>query len=759
MKSLLVCASVAMVAIAGAQPAAWESRGIGGGGALFAPSFSPHNASVFTIATDMSALFRSTNQGASYDVVPFTEIQGNRLAMVQYTSDPLIAFCMDYTVIDGVDLVRPTKSTDGGVTWTPLAAEPTDGEAFGMWVDPTSATRLLVASYNALYISTDGGASFQQRFSFANDGNGLYVGGVFWDGADIYVGCNAGLLHSTDSGATFPASAVAGIPAGRRILSMCGAREGGTARLFATATAENTYGGMLIEDIFWQHQDVYTLDLGAASWTLRTAGLPTDPQDGLALIACAVNDIDTAFVSGQRGSVGELPMIFKTTNGGANWGSVFTDANNANTATGWGGDGGDRGWFYDGGPVGFAVAPNNPQFVAFSGYGFVHLSTDGGGTWRQAYVNPADQNPPNADTPPGRDYRGIGLEDTSVWNLTWFDSNILWGNSTDIRGIRSTDGGASWSFGYTGHTQNTSYQTVVHPTTGVGYMASSTVHDIYQTTYLTDARLNGGDGQVNFTTNKGATWQLLRDFNNPVIDVALDPNNPTRLYASVIDSVEGGIYVSDNIDQGASSTWTKLANPPRTEGHPFIIRVLNDGTLAVSYSARRTNVFTQSSGVFVSDNDGASWADRSHANMTYYVKDLIIDPHDAAQNTWYAGVWSGYGGPLSTNNQAGGLYRTTNRGVNWTRIWESHRVSSIGIHPTKPNWAYVTTEAEGLWHTINLTDPTPTLTQVAGFPFREPKRVAWNPFDPGEVWIASFGNALRVGREVDGSTASGWSVH
>ena len=40
----------------------------------------------------------------------------------------------------------------------------------------------------------------------------------------------------------------------------------------------------------------------------------------------------------------------------------------------------------------------------------------------------------------------------------------------------------------------------------------------------------------------------------------------------------------------AASTWTKVTNPPRTEGHPFNVVVLNDGTLVATYSARRATV-------------------------------------------------------------------------------------------------------------------------------------------------------------------------
>ena len=45
--------------------------------------------------------------------------------------------------------------------------------------------------------------------------------------------------------------------------------------------------------------------------------------------------------------------------------------------------------------------------------------------------------------------------------------------------------------------------------------------------------------------------------------------------------------VTNNLSAGTASTWTKLPNPPRTEGHPYNIKVLNDGSVVVTYSGRR----------------------------------------------------------------------------------------------------------------------------------------------------------------------------
>ena len=44
-----------------------------------------------------------------------------------------------------------------------------------------------------------------------------------------------------------------------------------------------------------------------------------------------------------------------------------------------------------------------------------------------------------------------------------------------------------------------------------------------------------------------------------------------------------------------------------------------------------------------------------------------------------------------TNNEAGGLYRTTDRGQTWTRLNELYRVSSCTIDPGNPHIVWVGT--------------------------------------------------------------------
>ncbi|MGO8701393.1 MAG: hypothetical protein ACLQVY_27220 [Limisphaerales bacterium] len=722
-----------------AQPAEWNSRGPGGGGALFAPSFSPFSPGEMYLACDMSEVFHSTNYGQGWSVVDFRQIEGGRQAIVQFTSNPNIRYSIDYSD----DSTTPARSVDGGATWQPLANDPTGGGAFALFADPGATNRLIVSDYSNVYFSSDAGNTFNVEFTEAN---GCYVAGAFFDGAAIFVGTEFGLLVSTNNGATFSLAAGGIDTNNEAIFSFAGAKQGGVTRFFATTLhPADVFPGLLIEEVYDSYLNVYTLDWGQPNWIVATNGISA--QDDPVFVAMARNDISTVYIAGQQNDDYGYPALYKTANGGARWELSLLVTNNQNVFTGWEGNHGDSDWGYGGGALGLAVAPNDAAKVAFSDLGFIHLSTNGGAYWQQAYVNPADQNPTNAPTPKGGNYHGIGLEPTSCWAVAWADSNHVVAGYTDIKGAISADGGNSWSFGYKGDAYNTMYSCVKNPSNGMLYAAVSSVHDMYQSTHLTDASIGNASGGVLFSTNTGVTWVMMTNFSSPVIWVELDPVNPDRLFASVIstNTSRAGIYVSTNIQMAAAASWQRLAPPPRTQGRPFNIHPLKDGSLVCTYSGRRAGSpqgFTASSGVFFSADGGSSWTDRSDAKMDYWTMDLVVDPNDSAQNTWFVGVYSGWGGPP---NGLGGLYKTTNRGLAWTQLRSDDGVTSCAINPLNANELYVTTETEGLLFSSNIRSATPTLTQVTNYPFAQPQRVFFNPYNPAEAWVTSFGNGIRVG--------------
>lgn len=662
-KLILSCVLILVSCVSHSQPTSFSSRGIGGGGALFSLSINPSNNNEYFISCDMGELFHTTDYGVTYSQVNYTELIGGHNSKVCFTSTAGLLYSISYANNE----IVPMKSTDNGVTWAALAGNPDNTEeTFSIDADFNNPNRVIISYYGSIYFSSNGGTTFTNIHT-ALSASGNTVGGVFFDGVNIYIGTNDGVLVSTTSGVSWTTATITGLPASERIWSFAGAKSGATTRFFCiTADVADLYVGIVGSYYYNYAKGVYSVDYGAGNWLPKMTGISVG-TDFPMFVSMATTDINTVYLAGSNTS--SEPDILKTTTAGSAWSHVFNTVNNLNINTGWSGQGGDRGWTYGECPFGLAVAPNNVNNVIFGDFGFVHKTSNGGTTWQQGYLNPAGQHAVNTLTPPYASYQSCGIENTTCWQVHWIDANNMWSCFSDIRGIRSTDAGSSWSFNYTGNSANSTYRVVQHPSTGTLFAGCSNIHDMYQSTRLADAQLDATDlnGKIIYSTNNGLTWQDLKVFSHPVFWIALDPTNPNIAYASVIHYSGGvglgGIYKTTNLNLLAGSTWTLLPSPPRTEKHPASIVVLNDGSVVATYSGRRTTAFTASSGTFV--YNGSSWTDVSDPGMYYWTKDIVVDPNDATQNTWYVCVFSGWGGPP---NGLGGIYKTTNRGSSWTKL-------------------------------------------------------------------------------------------
>lgn len=766
---LIVLLFFAVSIITYGQPANFYPRGIGGGGALFFPSINPSNDNDFYVSCDMSELFHSTDFGKTYSQIVFQKLQVFNTSTYEFTNDVNIA----YSNFNDGNSGYPVKTIDAGTTWTNLNAYnvSTYGNVYSMKANYNNPLQLLVGAYGDILFSNDGGSSFSLVKHAANNGVGLIIAGVFWDGLNIYIGTNEGIIYSTNGGTSFSLMPVTGITAGQVIWSFSGAKSGSNTRFVCiAANAANVYNGIMPWDYYNFAKAVYVMDNANGTWIPKSSGI-TFFNDFVMYASMAWNDINTIYLGGHDNSLGG-PLVYRSQDGGTTWAKKFNTTNNANIITAWEGYNGDKTWGWSETCFGISVAPNNSNKVMFANYSNVQLSSDGGNNWKQAYVNSSDQHVAGVSTPKNQAYHSIGLENTTCWQVHWQDANNMMACFSDIGGIRSTDAGTSWGFLYSGFSVNSLYR-IAKGSNGTMYGGCSNIHDMYQSTRLADAQLDAGDGngKIVYSTTNGTSWTTLHTFNHPVFWLAIDPNNQNTMYASVIHfggtqgSQAGGIYRTNDLNNLAGSSWTKLPNPPRTEGHPATIVVLNDGKVVCTFSGRRNSggTFTASSGVFVYDPAGNSWTDLSSTGMYYWTKDIIIDPNDATQNTWYVCVFSGWGG---APNGLGGLYKTTNRGGNWTKLTGSQfdRVTSITFNPQDSSHAYLTTETQGLWLSANINIPIPSWALVPGYPFRQPERVFFNPYNQTEMWVTSFGNGMRISNtgmyvftgNGDWSTASNW---
>ncbi|NNE30721.1 MAG: hypothetical protein HKN16_13860, partial [Saprospiraceae bacterium] len=279
---------------------------------------------------------------------------------------------------------------------------------------------------------------------------------------------------------------------------------------------------------------------------------------------------------------------------------------------------------------------------------------------------------------------------------------------------------------------------------------------------LTDNELEGFNetGAIWSSNNGGEDWTLIHEFDDPILQTAIDVNDPEIMYAVAPNPFNGGIFKTSNLSDNSNAIWEQLPIPENTAGRANTIDILDDGALVSSYSGGQTNgdVFTPTSGVFYSEDGGQTWEDRSAPEMKYYTKNLCLDPHDINQSTWYVGVFDGW--PIgSASTDKGGLYQTLNRGITWNELGDFYRVESVTIHPENPDVMYVATESEGLWFTTNLTATNPAFQLIEEYPFLHPVRTVFNPFNPDEIWVTSFGNGIRKGTNMNVSTTPAPSLN
>jgi photosystem II stability/assembly factor-like uncharacterized protein len=744
--ALLVLASLKVIS----QPSSFMPLGIGGGGALFAPSINPGNEDEFYVSCDMSELFHSTDFGNSYSQVDFTKLQVFGTSTYEFTNNPSIAYCNFNDGNEGF----PVKTADGGTTWNRINAFDIGlyGHVYTMKANYDNPSQLLIGTYGDILFSGNGGNSFTLVKHAANMGAGLIIGGVYFDGSSIYIGTNEGIFHSVNGGDSFTSMPTSGIPNGQVIWNFSGSGTGSTLRFVCiTANVSGTYNGIMPWDYYNYAKGVYIMEQANGNWISRSNGI-NFTNDFIMYTGMARNDNQTIYLAGHDHSL-YAPLVIKSSDGGLTWNKVFNSSNNSNVITGWEGYNGDKNWSWSETCFGISVAPYNADKAIFGSFSNVHTTFDGGTTWKQAYVSAGDQHVAGMATPTKQPYHSIGLENTTCWQVHWSDANTMMGCFSDIGGIRSLDAGTSWGYQYNGFSVNSLYR-IVENDQGTLFGACSRVHDMYQSTRMADAQLdvNDASGMIVYSQDKGATWSTLHIFNHPVFWLAVDPNKQDRMYASVIHyggtqgSQQGGIYVTNNLNNLAASNWTKLSNPPRTEGHPATVIVMNDGKLLCTFSGRRNpaGAFTASSGVFLYDPALSAWTDVSDVGMYYWTKDIVVDPGDPDQNTWYCGVFSGWGG---APNGLGGLYRTTDRGLHWSKLTGSQfdRVTSITFNPIDLEQAYLTTETQGLWVSNNMNTSAPDWTLVSSYPFRQPERVYFNPYNQDEMWVTSFGNGLKMG--------------
>lgn len=661
-----------------------------------------------------------------------------------------------------------------------------------------------------------GGTGYDIRYSFANFDT--------WYVTDA----GAGVHISTDNGLTWRDSN-AGIP------GQAGATGDGIPVFCLTVDPHNP-------QIVWCGTDktghIYRSIDGGETWvqrdqgvrieydTLTFRGFTVDPRSSD--IVYAMGELTSEALGGPRtwkGGTGGV--VYRTTDGGSNWEEIWNGGMPSSLARYLWIDPRDPDVLYvstgifDRGAVGDGESPDDP----FGGLGILK-STDGGETWRilgkenglrSLYIGSLFMHPENPDILLAAAGHVIEPE-----TLSYMEALMMRDEPGPMGIYRTTDGGETWTQTLPSYEVFTSVE--ISPSDpNIVYAASDeSVHRSEDGGQTWTRVAGGGWGPLGISTgfpidmqcdprdpdrifinnygggnflseDGGRTWVNASQgyTGEDSFDVAVDPNNPARVYAAGF----GGLWRSD--DGGV--TWDGITNArkgPRI-GHDVVSAdpVQSDHVLAgrenlveswdggsswsfvwesesflemgVSEEAMRgispsSIVFAPSDpsrvyvgygdencalghepscdrigpGILVSHNGGSSWqraVDPDVEDLSVFA--LAVDPTD--RDTVYAGTGRG-------------LYRTTDGGGDWEVIAELPRgrpVHAVAVDPNDSNHILVGVEQNGMYRS---TDRGETWRRMsAGLePNSALHDIVFDPTDPEIVYASD--QASGVYRSADG---------
>jgi photosystem II stability/assembly factor-like uncharacterized protein len=574
--------------------------------------FDPVDPSKLYASGAGGGLWRTTDSGVSW--TPLSDETGSLAvnAICVLPSDPniiLIGTGEGTFNIDRINGVGILRSTDGGATWntTSLTYSANQGHGFHvMEVNPLTGT-ILAGATDGLWRSSDDGQTWTNVRP--EDGGTNYYDVVWRPGSATTVyavkgeaGSGNGVKISTNDGLTFAAAGPGGPPGfaiGKSKLAISAADPNKLYAHFTDKTTYSTIGTYLSTD-------------NGANWTLRSSVDIVTGQGWYNLIFAAdPNNADRLIGGG-------VPF-FRSTNGGTSWSGIGAGVHVDQHAIRW--------------------KPGSPDEVWIGNDGGVYQSTNDGSTWID---------------------RNSTLVTYQFYDIcvSQFSTNFIMGGTQD-NGTDRWTGTTTWlnGLGADGMVCN------INPNIGT---------TVFAEIQFGDHRKSTNSGASFFPINSG----IPGGNQQWVVPVAEDqtPGNGDHLYTN---HGSGGIYRTTN----GGASWQNVSS------HTAVW--IDISPINGNY------VFTTAGGSMTyTTNDGASWTTASSFGFpTGSATKVLASPVDV--NTVYL-TFSGYG-------DVAHVARSTDLGSSWTDIsgnLPGVPTNAIVVDPLDPNDIYIGTDV-GVWRTTD----------------------------------------------------------
>lgn len=725
---------VLMVSQATAADIQWRNVGPSGGGWIQSIACDPRSADTLYLGCDVGGFYRSDDAGKTWSIhnEGLNDYFVQCLVVHPQTSDILLL-----GTEGGI-----FKSTDGGKTWqwkrqgfpqpnqwafsTPIGALCFDPTRPNVLYAGIGRPRWSKEGAGAIYRSDDTGETWR----LVTPPGALPPKALVCDlkaasdGSYVLAATDAGLYRSADGGATWQA-ANQGLPHTqvRRLTVSAAKPQVVYCTLATTARGTEPWNG-----------GVYRSEDGGVTWAARCNGLssrvgkasePSQMTSNYMQIVVDPRDDNTAYV-GDFAWV--TAGVWKTTDGGLNWARATEHSGSRKDM--------NYGWITQWGPAVecLAISAAKPDRVVFGTSGHVFLTDSAGETWDQRYCK---------QLPDGR-FASNGVAVTCALGA-WPDvaqPQRWYFGFMDIGLLISEDAGETF---------RTSYE---------GLKASGNCFSLLQDP-VDPKKLWAGTGQwesnqgyVSRSVDGGAHWTLVGEAKTglpcgPVRSLLLDPTSPTGKRVLYGTSSGYGVYRSG--DDGDSWQAITAGLPEAAAKRPcrLIMDPRDPRRLRLALSGKPET----GSGLYETSDGGAHWARVSAEAPFADLKDLVAAPRDfdtlyVCQREWID--WQAKPEKL----YPGGLYKSTDGGRTWTRVFDFHFTNCVAINPTNPQVLYVGTtdhpfhddnRATGVWKS---TDGGGTWKQeVEGLSNWHISSLSIDPRHPSQLFVGTGGNGMFVGTD------------
>jgi photosystem II stability/assembly factor-like uncharacterized protein len=627
----------------------WEFAGpVNIGGRVSAVALNPVDPSVFYIGAASGGVFKTNNQGLSWEAI-FDEQPSLSIGdIVLAPSNPDIIYVGTGEANAGggsvsYDGLGVFKSEDAGATWINTGLEES-GSIGRIAVHPFDPNICYVAAMGRMFSKNgqrgifktiDGGQSWQQML-FLNDSTGAIdivldpqnpetIYAAMWErirrpDERVYGGPSCGIYRSFDGGENWQ-ELTEGLPSGSPNTGRIGLTisPSDPAVLYSIYADKEGYFDGVYKSInygdSWTRTNDAALNNMYSSYGWWFGRLRIDPINPNIVYAIGFD-------------------LFKTTNGGNSWSNI-----------------------------GYAVHvdqhdlyahPIDNNFVVLGNDGGVYTSQNAGNTWThlenlpitQFYTSEIDQQYPE------RLYGGTQDNGTN---------RTLTGNIDDWHEIYGGDG----------------FVVKVNP------INNQFVYAEYQYGGL-GRSTNGGSTFMDATNGIGGSDRF-----NWMSPLTFNPSNPATLYFG-----SNKVYKSTNHAAG----WTVIS-PDLTNG-PGQYNQMYGTTTTLSVSPVYEQIIyagTDDGNVWVTQNGGGNWVKISDNLPDRWVTRVTADPFDEA--TAFV-TFSGY----RYDEYLPHIYRTTDFGQNWTDVsgdLPESPINDIIVDPVYDSVLYVATDV-GVFGTVNL---------------------------------------------------------